>query len=71
MTKQALIAEILRLPPEERIDLLNEAWDAIAARPEDVPVPEWHLRVLEERLADPNPEYVSWEELRARLRRSL
>jgi hypothetical protein len=29
------------------------------------------LRVLEERLADPTPEYVSWEELRARLRRSL
>jgi hypothetical protein len=29
------------------------------------------LRVLEERLADPNPEYISWDELRARLRRSL
>ena len=69
MTKQALIAEILRLGPEERIDLLNDAWDAIAAKPGDVPVPEWHLRVIEERLADPNPEYVSWEELRDRLER--
>jgi putative addiction module component (TIGR02574 family) len=71
MTKQALIAEILRLGPEERIDLLNDAWDAIAAKPEDVPVPEWHLRVLEGRLADPNPKYVAWDELRDRLERSL
>lgn len=67
MTKQALLAEILRLPVEERIDLLNEAWDAIAATPEDVPVPEWHLRVLEERMADPDPEYIPWEEVRDRL----
>ena len=71
MTKQALIAEILRLGPEERIDLLNEAWDAIAAKPEDVPVPEWHLRVIEERLADPNREYIAWDELRDRLERLL
>lgn len=70
MTKQALIAEILRLPPEDRIDLLNEAWDAIAAEPEDVPVPEWHLRLLDERLADPDPQYVGWEDLRDRLARS-
>ena len=69
--KQALIAEILRLGPEERIDLLNEAWDAIAAKPEDVPVPEWHLRVIEERLADPTPEYVGWDELKDRLERLL
>lgn len=35
MTKQSLLTEILRLPPDERIDLLGEAWDAIAASPED------------------------------------
>ena len=68
MTKQALLAEILRLPVEERIELLGEAWDAIAAAPYDVPIPEWHVRELELRLSDPNPEYVPWEEVRARLR---
>ena len=70
MTKQALLSEILRLPLEERIDLLGEAWDAIAASPEDVPIPEWHVQELERRLADPNAEYVSWEEVRERLRGS-
>ena len=70
MTKEALLAEILRLPPEERIDLLGEAWDAIAAMPGDVPVPEWHLRELERRVAEPEPRYVSWKEVRDRLRDS-
>lgn len=70
MTKEALLAEILRLPPEERIELLGDAWDAIAASPEDVPVPAWHVDVLEERLTDESPEYVSWDELRERLKGS-
>ena len=70
MTKQALLSEILRLPPDERIELLGEAWDAIAASPEDVALPEWHLEELERRLADPDPQYVPWEGVRARLQES-
>jgi putative addiction module component (TIGR02574 family) len=70
MTKQALLSEILRLPPDERIELLGEAWDSIAASPEDVPVPGWHLEELQRRLADPDPKYIAWEEVRARLRDS-
>ncbi len=70
MTKQALLTEILRLPPEERIDLLGEAWDAIAGSPSDVPIPEWHVRELERRLSDPEPSFVPWEEVRDRLKRS-
>jgi putative addiction module component (TIGR02574 family) len=71
MTREALLAEILRLPQEERIELLGDAWDVIAASPDEVPVPEWHLDVLEKRLADPDPQYLSWEEVRERLKRSL
>ncbi|MDH3207725.1 MAG: addiction module protein [Gemmatimonadota bacterium] len=70
MTKEALLTEILRLPLEERIELLGEAWDAIAASPDDVAVPEWHLEVLKERLAEPEPKYLSWEEVRERLKGS-
>jgi putative addiction module component (TIGR02574 family) len=71
MTRETLLAEILRLPPEERIDLLGDAWDAISASPDQVPVPEWHIDVLEKRLAEPNPQYVSWEEVQERLKGSL
>ena len=70
MTKKALLAEILRLPRDERIDFLGDAWDAIAASPEDVPLPEWHLGELERRLAEPEPRYVPWEEVRDRLKGS-
>jgi hypothetical protein len=44
--------------------------DAIAASPVDVALPEWHLEDLERRLADPEPQYVPWEEVRARLQGS-
>lgn len=69
MTKQALLDEISRLPVEERIELLGEAWDRLAADSDRVPVPEWHLRELERRLAEPNPSYISWKDLRAQLGR--
>ncbi|MBT8403448.1 MAG: addiction module protein [Gemmatimonadetes bacterium] len=70
MTKEALLSAILRLPPEERIELLGDAWDAIAATPEDVPIPEWHLKELERRLADSDARSVPWGEVRERLRDS-
>jgi len=68
MTRQTLLAEILRLPPEDRIALLGEAWDSIVASPDDVPIPEWHIQELERRLATPEPQFVPWEEVRKRLR---
>lgn len=70
MTREALLTEILRLPPEERIELLGRAWDTIAASPQDVPIPAWHVRELERRLDEPEPEFLSWAEVRDRLRRS-
>jgi putative addiction module component (TIGR02574 family) len=66
MTPKALLDEILRLPIEERLDLLEQVWDSIAADPSKVPVPEWHKEELERRLADPNPEHLSWDEVKSR-----
>jgi putative addiction module component (TIGR02574 family) len=67
MTSKALLEEIMRLPVEERLQLLEQVWDSIAADPNTVPVPEWHLRELERRLADPHPEHVTWDEVKSRL----
>ena len=66
MTKQAILSEILRLPPEERIELLADAWDQMADTPADVPVPAWHVAELERRLSDSEAQYLSWEEVRSR-----
>jgi putative addiction module component (TIGR02574 family) len=70
MTSKALLEEILRLPVNERLQLVEEVWDSIAASPEDVSIPEWHKAEIDRRLDDPSSEPpLSDEELRARLRR--
>jgi putative addiction module component (TIGR02574 family) len=38
------------LSPEERIELAMDLWDSL--KPDDVPVPQWHLDIIRERLAE-------------------
>jgi putative addiction module component (TIGR02574 family) len=55
------------LPVDEKLDYVQSLWDRIAAEPDRVPMPAWHQRVIEERLAahreNPQPG-VPWEEVR-------
>jgi hypothetical protein len=49
-------------------------FDDIAPTFEDVPVPDWHLRLIEERLAEheAHPEdTVSWDEVREELTQEI
>ena len=58
------------LSVEEQIDYVQSLWDRIAAGPAEVPVPEWHREVLDERLKDyeANPDAGdSWDVVRERL----
>lgn len=69
MTARALWDEILRLPIEERLKLVQDIWDSIAATPTDVPVPEWHKAELDRRLDHPEPgPNLSWDQVQERLR---
>ena len=36
---------------EDQIEYVQELWDLITSRPEKVKVPDWHLEIIEERLA--------------------
>jgi putative addiction module component (TIGR02574 family) len=76
------MAQSLPLPPpgfddlsvEEKIDYVSSLWDRIATGPEDVPVPDWHRQILEERLArdDVHPEEgLPWEEVKQEILRDL
>jgi putative addiction module component (TIGR02574 family) len=70
MTPKALREELLRLSAAERLELVEELWDSLAATPEAVPVPEWHRTELDRRLDQPAPgPDLSPDEVRARLRR--
>jgi putative addiction module component (TIGR02574 family) len=46
------IAEILKLPVEERLRLVELIWESIAANPSVVPVGDAHRAVIDERLAE-------------------
>ena len=63
------------LSKSEQINYLQELWDRISARPEEVPVPASHIAVLEKRLAEhrqtpeaAKPAYDVIDRLRGRKR---
>src|SRR5690242_19881537 len=62
MTPKGLRDQILRLPPTERLELLDELWDSVAADASNVPVPEWHKQELDRRVAEPSPKPITSEE---------
>ncbi|HUP00584.1 MAG TPA: addiction module protein [Gemmatimonadota bacterium] len=70
MTPEAIREEILKLSAEERLRLVEEIWDSLAADAERVPVPAWHRRELDRRLSDSSPKHVTSKELHTRLNRS-
>ena len=56
--------EIFELSAEERLHLIETLWDSLS--PAEVPVPDSHKRLIDERIEDHrrNPDdSVSWEEL--------
>ncbi len=76
------MSEVMPNPPPgfddlsvgEQIDYVQALWERIAASPEKVPVPEWHLRILKDREQAYRANPASgrpWEEVRAELERQL
>lgn len=70
MSARPILDEILRLPPDQRLRLMEDIWESLAKSPTEVPVLDWHRELLDERLADPGEETSrKWEEVRANGRR--
>jgi putative addiction module component (TIGR02574 family) len=68
MTSAALLEEILRLQPTERMRLLEQIWDSLSPD-ETAEMPDWHRRELDLRLDDPAEGATkSWAEVREQLR---
>ena len=64
------IPELKRLSPEEKLILVGELWDELAARPNAFPPREDHIALLKERLEHyrRNPaDVVAWEDVKARI----
>lgn len=71
MSAHRVLDEVLRLPPDQRLRLVEDIWASLAAAPADVPVPDWHRELLDDRLADPGERATrTWDEVRANARRA-
>ena len=66
------VAEILKLPPEERLRLVEIIWASLIKEPASVPLGDAHRAIIDERLAEhersPN-DVVSRDEVLAEARR--
>ena len=64
------IPDVNRLTPAEKLLLVSELWDDLAAHPAEVPVSREQIAELERRMADyrQNPSQVtSWEAIQQRI----
>src|SRR5687767_11525143 len=74
MTRSALLKEASKLSKDERLELVQDLWDTIAAEPDDGNISDEERLILEERLRDheANPQdVVPWEVARAEIRAAL
>lgn len=59
------------LAPSEKLQLVEDLWDDLAADPADVPVHDWQLEELARRranLTNTPRERQTWDEMKARIR---
>ena len=64
------IPELKSLSADEKLMLVGELWDELAAHPDAFPPREDHVRILRERLEHyrKHPEdVVAWEDVKARI----
>jgi putative addiction module component (TIGR02574 family) len=67
------LSDILQMSVAERIQLVEDIWDSVAASPESVPVTDTQKEELDRRLqahAQNPSEGVSWGELKEKVRKS-
>lgn len=61
---------ILELPFEERLKLIEDIWNSIIINPKNIEIPDWHITVLNERLEsykkDPS-NVTAWEDVKEKL----
>jgi putative addiction module component (TIGR02574 family) len=65
------IGSVFNLSPAEKLLLVEDLWDNIAASSESVPIHDWQIKELEQREAayEANPQNtLSWEEVKRHIR---
>jgi putative addiction module component (TIGR02574 family) len=63
---------VFELSPSEKLQLVEDLWDDLAASPEEVPIYDWQKEELDRRKANlmNNPASgITWEEIKRRVRK--
>jgi putative addiction module component (TIGR02574 family) len=66
----AITDEIKCLTPTEKLHLMEELWNDLAANDEDLPIPAWHQQILSadhDRYQSNPGEGSPWSEVKARI----
>ena len=66
------IAELLKLPPSEKLKIIEALWNDLAADQESFASPAWHeeaLRKTEAEFAAGHIEILDWEDAKKELRK--
>ena len=62
------LSDLLKLPPEQKLDIIEALWDSLSSHPDKVPIPDWHRDVLVEREATEDADLGdTWDVVKARL----
>ncbi len=62
---------VFNLSPSEKLQLVEDLWDDLAAAPEDVPVHDWQKEELDRRksrLKNGSMTTVSWDDIKRQVR---
>ena len=74
MTKSELKHEVLQLPVEERLELVEVIWESLDRSTGEPPLHDWQRRILDERIdedeQDPDAG-APWHEVKQRILESL
>ena len=61
------IAEVRQLPLAEKLQIMEAIWEELRAQAEQVPVPQWHRDLLDERrkaVEDGREEEFDWDAIK-------
>jgi putative addiction module component (TIGR02574 family) len=66
--------DLKQMALSEKLRLMEALWDELCSREEDVPIPDWHKTVLDERereIAEGNASFIDWETAKERIRKRI
>jgi len=66
-----VLEQAMRLSVEDKLDLISALWKSVSGHPESIPVPDWQLEELEQRIEAQrkNPQAgQTWDEVKREIR---